>query len=387
MRIAIAGAGIAGLTTALLLSRAGHGVDLYERAANLSEVGAGVQISPNAGRILEQLGLGPALDHLATRPVAIDIRGAVSGRVIVSLPLAKAAARYGVPYRLMHRGDLQGVLLNAAIADHGIKLHLGAALADFADTPAGMRFSANDAPHEVDLLIGADGVRSKVRELISGPNGRQSSGRTAWRTTIPAAKVPADLPRDRTTMFLGDRTHVVIYPIRSAREINVVAIVEENWTGEGWSEPGDPAWLAVHFRGVSPLLQDTFTAAAGWTRWYLSAVDPLASWQKGHAVLVGDAAHAMLPFLAQGAAMAIEDAAILVRCLTRANTDIEGALARYEVLRKPRVTRVWQTARQSGTIYHMSPLTAPFRDATMKTLGGERLLGRYDWLYGWRQTD
>lgn len=387
MRIAIAGAGIAGLTTALLLARSGYGVDVFEQASSLSEVGAGLQISPNAGRILEQIGLGPTLDHLSTRPLAIDMRGAVSGRIIVSLPLAKASVRYGAPYRLIHRADLQGVLLNAAIADRGISLHLGSPIGDPESMPSGMRFTVDNVPHEVDLLIGADGVRSSIRTFVSGPNGRQIAGRTAWRSTFPAVRAPVDLPRDKTTVFLGDRTHVVVYPIRSGNEINVVAITEEPWAGDGWNEPGEAADLSAHFRNASSLLQETIAASSSWTRWCLSAVDPAGSWKHGRVALVGDAAHAMLPFLAQGAAMAIEDAAILTRAISRSAGDIDGALDRYEALRRPRVTRVWEAARQSGTIYHMSPLMAPFRDTTMKALGGERLLSRYDWIYGWRQAD
>ncbi len=174
--------------------------------------------------------------------------------------------------------------------------------------------------------------------------------------------------------------------VRAGKEINVVAIIEEGWRGEGWSEPGDARHLAQHFRGAADDLAALIARGQNWTRWCLSGVDARGPWQRGRVALIGDAAHAMLPFLAQGAAMAIEDAAVLTRQLLRPDLPAEIALERYVDERRPRAARVSDAARQSGAIYHMSPLAAPFRDATMKALGGERLLARYDWLYGWRQN-
>lgn len=383
--IAIAGGGIAGLTAALLLSRAGFKVTVFERAASFSEVGAGLQISPNAGRILDNLGLGPALDAVATRPTAIEMRGAQSGRTIVALPLALAAQRHGAPYRLLHRADLQATLVEAATADPAITIETGTDIALLGEDADGVRIAAGGAERRCDVLIGADGVRSRIRTHVGG-GPAEPTGRTAWRITIPATDAPAAIPRDRVTVFLGDRTHVVVYPVRAGREINVVAIIEENWRGEGWSEPGDARHLAQHFRGAADDLAALIATGSAWTRWCLSGVDARGPWQRGRVALIGDAAHAMLPFLAQGAAMAIEDAAVLTRQLLRPDLPAEVALARYVEERRPRAARVSDAARQSGAIYHMSPLAAPFRDATMKALGGERLLARYDWLYGWRQN-
>jgi len=382
----IAGAGIAGLTAALLLARSGRRVSVFERTAVHYEVGAGLQISPNAGRILEHLGLGAALDAVAVRPVAIDIYSATHPRPIVSLPLTGSAQRNGGIYRVVHRADLQAVLLAAVHRDPTIELALAAPLADLEPTPEGVSFSIAGRRHRARLMIGADGIGSVVRPVIDPSWNAAPARRTAWRTTIPAADAPADLARDRVSVFLNDRSHVVVYPIRSGREINIVAIVEEDWEGEGWAEPGDPAAIVARFRTAPTLLADIIAAGVNWTRWCLRAVEPSGRWHSDHAVLIGDSAHAMLPFLAQGAAMAIEDAAILARCLTRQPDDIEGALAQYESLRKPRVTRVWRAARQNGVVYHMNPIAAAFRDATMKALGGERLLARYDWLYGWKQN-
>ncbi len=382
--IAVAGGGIAGLTSALLLARAGFAVRVFERSETFSEVGAGLQLSPNAGRLLDHLGLGPALDTVSVRPEAIEMRGMANGRVVVALPLAAAARRHGAPYRLVHRADLLEILLAAAQADRGIGITSGAAISNATETADGIAFTAGGRTETAELLIGADGVRSALRASIGGGSA-EPTGRTAWRATIPAADAPESLSRDRVTVYLGDRSHIVVYPIRAAREINVVAILEEDWRGEGWNEPGDTQLIRSRFRGSADEVKALIGAPQTWTRWCLSGVDPAGPWQRGRIALIGDACHAMLPFLAQGAAMAIEDAAVLTRMLLRPGLPTEVALARYVSERRPRVTRVVQAARQSGAIYHMSPLAAPFRDATMRALGGERLLARYDWLYGWRQ--
>ncbi len=382
--IAVAGGGIAGLSAALLLSRAGFPVRLFERAERFSEVGAGLQLSPNAGRILDHLGLGPALDAVSVRPEAIEMRGLQSGRLIVALPLASAARRHGAPYRLLHRADLLAILLDAAKEDPNIAIAAGTPVSAISETADGVRFSAGAAAERADLLIGADGVRSSLRRLVGG-GPAEPTGRTAWRGTIAAEAAPADLPLDRVTVYLGDRSHVVVYPIRSGTAVNIVAIIEEDWQGEGWNEPGDRSVILSRLRGTAIELEALVGAVDSWTRWCLCGVDPGGPWQRGRIALVGDACHAMLPFLAQGAAMAIEDAAVLTRMLLRPGLPVEVAIARYVAERRPRAARVAQAARQSGAIYHMSPLAAPFRDATMRTLGGERLLARYDWLYGWKQ--
>lgn len=384
--IAIAGAGIGGLSAALLLSRSGRRVSLFERTAVPYEVGAGLQLSPNAGRILEQLGLGPALDRIAVRPQAIDLCSAQTGRAIVSLPLAQAAARYGAPYRVLHRADLQAILIEATDRDSGIDYHLAAPVADLAFENRQVTFSVSGRPLRANLMIGADGIRSTIRRIVDPSCEPILARRTAWRTTMPAEAASTELPRDRVSVFLGERNHVVVYPIRAGREINIVAIIEEDWLSDDWAEPGAAATITTLFRNTAPRLAETIAAGRDWTRWCLRAIDPANRWRRGRALLIGDAAHAMVPFLAQGAAMSIEDAAILARCLAQPDLDAEAALERYEKLRRPRVERVWRIARQTGRIYHMTPLTAPFRDTTMRTIGGERLLSRYDWLYGWKQN-
>lgn len=387
--IAIGGGGIAGLAAALLLAKAGRNIVVHERAAAFSEVGAGLQLSPNAGRILDSLGLGPALDAAAIRPVAIEMRAAASGRLIVSLPLERAALRYGAPYRLLHRAELLAVLLEAVAADPRITVRTAAPLAAVEADGDGVRFLSAGTAERADLLIGADGVRSAIRVHLGGKAARPT-GRTAWRTTIAAEMAPRPLPRDRVTVFLGERTHVVVYPVSAGRAINVVTILEEDWRDEGWNAPGDADALAARFSGAADSLLALIAAAregSGWTRWCLCDVDARGPWQRGRIALVGDAAHAMLPFLAQGAAMAIEDAAILARFIAKPDLPADIALQRYVAHRRPRAARVAEAARRSGALYHLGSLAAPLRDAAMRALGGDRLLQRYDWLYGWTAAD
>jgi salicylate hydroxylase len=387
LRVGIAGAGIAGLTTALALARRGIASTIFERTRELSEVGAGLQVSPNAGRILESLGLTEALDRAAVQPEAIDMRSGRTGEPIVSLPLGAAArAAYGAPYRLLHRADLQALLLDAVHADPRITLHLGAGATAARQSADMAALTIEGAEHEFDCVIAADGVRSTLRDAVPGAATPRPSGRTAWRTTIPVGLVPRDLPQGRTTVLLNRAAHVVIYPVRSGRLVNVILVIEEDWDGPDWSAPGDAAVLRRRFDNESTRFVSRFTALdLNWTRWCLTEIDPRANWVHGRIALTGDAAHAMVPFLAQGAAMAIEDADILAEAL--ATAPVPAALVRYEALRRPRAARVWKTARQAGQIYHLGGPLATARDLTMTALGGERLLQRYDWIYGWRPEE
>lgn len=384
VRVGIAGAGIAGLTAALSLARRGIASTVIERTAQLSEVGAGLQISPNAGRILEDLGLSEALDRAAVLPEAIDMRSGRTGEPITSLQLGEEARQaYGAPYRLLHRADLQTLLLDAVQASPLIELKLGVEAMTASQSDAGVTLATRGGTFSFDCLIAADGVNSAVRSAVAGAAPPRPSGRTAWRATIPIGIAPRDLPGGRTTVLLSRAAHVVIYPVRSGRLINVVVVIEEDWTGEGWSAPGEAGVLRRRFDGDDTRYINRLTGLdLPWTRWCLSEVDPGGTWVDGRIALIGDAAHAMLPFVAQGAAMAIEDADVLARELS--NGPVADALQRYQSLRRPRVSRVWKTARQAGQIYHLGGAMAVARDLAMTALGGQRLLKRYDWIYGWK---
>lgn len=387
--VAVIGAGIGGLTAALCLARAGYRVELLERTERLAEVGAGLQLSPNALGVLAGFGLLPALEAKAAEPATVRIRSARNGRDLARVPLGPVAReRYGLPYLVLHRADLQKVLLDAVSTSPAITLTLGAMLADVVQTGTGIEAEITTANESRKLsacaLIGADGVRSEVRQrVMKGPEAR-FSGRTAYRATLPASAVPDELMTE-TGLWLGPKAHLVHYPVRSGREFNLVALVEENWDAEGWSEPADRDALLRRFADWPAEIRAVMQLPDLWLRWALCAVDADMPWARGRIALLGDAAHAMLPFAAQGAAMAIEDAAVLGRVMQGAK-DIPAALAAYQQQRQPRATQVQQAASTNATIYHMAWPASLARDTVLRASSPERLLRRMDWIYGWRDS-
>jgi salicylate hydroxylase len=387
----IAGAGIGGLCTALCLARAGWRVSLYEKAKILDETGAGLQLSPNASAILRRLGVLERLAPFALAPEAIRIRRARDGATLARMPLDGAQARWGAPYLTVHRADLQRALLEAAALEGAIRLQTGAAVVGFASTQEGVAVAiAQDAvrlKEAGDCLIGADGLRSFVRHGFFADHLR-FSGRTAWRTTIEAACVPAAMHRQETNLWLGRKAHLVHYPLRGGTIVNVVAIVDEDFRpGEEdfWSSLGEPKFLEARFAGWDKAARDLLRAASDWRKWPLADRDCVASFVSGRVALIGDAAHPMLPFLAQGAAQAIEDASVLGEVLVRGQ-NIEAGLRAYQEKRLPRVTRVQKESRRQATIYHLGGPAAFLRDAALRALGPEKMLARYDWLYDARDA-
>lgn len=388
--VAVAGAGIGGLATALALAREGFRVVVAERAPYLSEAGAGIQIAPNAGRILADLGLDSAIAAVAAEPEAIDIRAGRSGRRIVSMPLgARLTKRGGIPYRTIHRGDLQAVLAAAVAGSADIDLILGAEVVEFAGHAHGITVMLEHGDGRAGdigaiALVAADGLRSRIRAAMPGRQGPQPLGRAAWRAVLDAAEAPPVMATDRIGLWLSADAHLVHYPVRGGRQINIVAIVGQALSDTGWDLPADRSWIADRFRRWSEPVRRIVAAPREWRRWSLSTVDPAGSWALGPVALLGDAAHAMPPFLAQGGAMAIEDAAVLAKVLADRPDDPAAAFQRYEALRKPRVRRVFRASRSAGDLYHMGALTGAIRNLGMRSLGGRSLAARYDWIYRWK---
>ena len=384
-QVVIAGGGIGGLAAALACAQRGVPVSLLERATQLSEVGAGIQLGPNVTRILQAWGLGAALSQMAALPGQLQARDAQTGQVLGTLPLGeRAQALYGAPYATIHRADLQS-LLHRAAQQSGVEMLLGQTVQSWQGGEAALQVKTVEGLSlRADALIGADGLWSAVRQQLLGDAPAGFTGHLAYRALVAQADLPAHLRSDQVTVWMGPRLHVVHYPVRSGQWLNLVAIVhgEKPQQAHEWDQAGHTQALMQAMGEVGRDLHERLASVPAWRQWALHDRAPLngaKQMAQGRVALLGDAAHPMRPYLAQGAGMAIEDAQVLAQCLAQGSGSVPARLQAYAEQRWARNARVQARAIRNGRIFHATGPVAWGRNLSMRLLGA-RLMD-VPWLY------
>lgn len=384
--ILIAGGGIGGLAAAIALAAQGETVRVLERSAAPQEASAGIQLGPNGVRVLRELGVASRLEPSIVAPETLRVFDGPSGHPVTELPMGGwLAARHGAPYWTARRSDLHAALLSRAEEEPRIILSAPFEVAAAEETEIGVRVrSAAGDCAEGRALVGADGLWSRVREWVAPRYAPRFTHRTAARALIPAGSVASLFSAPAVGLWCAPYAHVVHYPVEAGRTIAAVVVIEDRHAAKGWDTVADAAEIVRFVSRLAPGLVEFLEAARTWRKWPLFDAAPLHPWTRGRVTLLGDAAHPILPFFAQGGVLALEDALVLAASLARMRGDLAGAFASYEHERRPRAARVEAASRRNGRIYHVSGALGAARNAYLRAMPPQRLMAAYDWLYGWR---
>ena len=382
--VIIAGGGIGGFAAALALSQQGRSVRLLEQAPEFAEVGAGIQIGPNVFKMFDVLGVTDAITDLAVFPDNLVMRDARTGDPITSVPIGSAAfrARYRHPYAVIYRPDLHQVLIDACAASPMVEFEVSQRVTGYEDTGKKVRvFTDSGATHEGAALVGADGLWSVARAQLVGDGSPRVSGHIAYRAVLPTVEVPPHIRQNNVVLWAGPKTHLVHYPLHRGDIYNLVAVFHSDRYEEGWDTYGDPAELNTRFEGEHEDVLTMLGKIESWRMWVLCDREPIRDWSQGRVTLLGDAAHPMLQYLAQGACMATEDAVCLATRVAANGDEVETAFKEYQQLRYLRTARVQLTARLFGDIYHAEGATADLRNAMLGAQDPSKPGEGMAWLY------
>ena len=380
----IAGGGIGGLVTAYALALKGFPVRVLEQADDFRELGAGIQLGPNIFRVLERIGLKEAVLADAWRPGALTMRCGLTGKVITTMPLGEQAAKYfGQPYAVTHRADIHGVYLKACREHPLVTLETERSVEDFDDSGSSVTVMLKGGARvQGRALIGCDGLWSGIRQKIVGDGKPRVSGHIAYRAVLRRDEVPEDLWQPDMLLYAGPRTHFVQYPLRRGELYNLVAVFHSDHYVEGWNSIGDKQLLYDHFKGQQPNVLRLLERIETWRYWVLCDREPVKNWSKGRVTLLGDAAHPMLQYLAQGACQATEDAIWLAEHVAERPDDLPAAFQAYQQRRYLRTGRVQIMARVYGEFFHARGVTAELRDSMLGARTPEQAFEGINWLYG-----
>ena len=378
--VLIVGGGIGGMTTALALAQQQIPVILFEQATEFSDVGAGIQLSPNCSRVLRALGLTQELDGQGFLPQYTQFRHWRSGKIISETSLGQSAEKaYGAPYYHFHRGDLVNLLVEAANDQPLIQLKLDSRVESIEQGNNSVTILVNGKTHTGTALVGADGIHSKVREILFGLETPSFTGNVAWRALVPTNSLPANLIQPASVAWWGPGKHFVHYYVRGGSMVNCICVVEtKEWQDESWSINGHFPDLAAEFDNWHPTINTLLenVEKTKLYKWGLFDRPPMEQWSIGRTTLLGDACHPTLPFMAQGAAMAIEDAAVLAGCLNQ-TPNPTAAFSRYENLRKKRTAMIQQLSRRNARVFHLKGIAAWARNRAAKRASGSTMRKLY----------